>query len=52
MNMSILNQIASSSGAFVVGDQKVCALHIESYKVLRQTLWNLIQAGTYNGATP
>jgi hypothetical protein len=38
--LPMLNKTASSSEAFVVGDQKVCLLPAESYKALQQTFWN------------
>jgi len=44
----MFNQTASSSEAFVVGDQKVCILSIlslESFITLQQTLWNTNNGG-------
>ena len=41
----MLNQTASSSEAFVVGDQKVCILLVKSFIALQQTFWNTNNGG-------
>jgi len=41
----MLNQTASTSAAFVVGDQKVCTLSTESFLALQQTFWNTNNGG-------
>lgn len=41
----MINQTAFSSEAFVVGDQKVSILPVESFKALLQTFWSPTTAG-------